>query len=344
MKVVIEMTFEFKPAKRENVGLLISLAGASGSGKTYSALQLATGLSPSGRIAFIDTEARRGLHYASEFNFLHADMKPPFRPERFLEAIREAERQGAEVVIIDSMSHEYDGEGGILDWATELEEGTPKAGITHPRDPKDGDGWKDWAVKPVKSPGNWKEPKMAHKEMMNGLLQCRAHIIFCLRADEKISIVAPSKENGYKTQIVPMGWTPIAEKRFIFEMTLSLTLRPDNVGKPDYSLPHKIQDQHRPFLPEGRFITSETGRKLAEWARGDEDSKPVKPQEESATPAELAHLEQLHIRLEGAAAKGKDAFLVEWQALAKSDRQLVSKEKLKELQDICAKHDEGLAE
>ncbi len=113
--------FDFRPAVRENVSLLIALAGASGSGKTYSALRLAKGLAPTGKIAFIDTEARRGLHYADQFEFMHADMRPPFRPENFLAGIRAAEKAGAEVVIIDSFSHEYDGEGGITDWAAEFE-------------------------------------------------------------------------------------------------------------------------------------------------------------------------------------------------------------------------------
>ena len=271
------MTFEFKPAKRENVGLLIGLAGASGCGKTKSALELATGLSPAGNIAFLDTEARRALHYASEYRFMHADMRPPFHPDRFIEGIRAAEATGAEVVIIDSASHEYDGEGGILDWAAEIEEGTPKPGITEPRNPFDGDGWKDWELKPVKSPGNWKEPKLAHKKMMNALLQCRAHIIFCLRADEKIRIDTVTDDRGRKkTVIVPMGWIPICEKRFMFEMTLSLTLRPDAPGRPDYNLPHKIQDQHRSMFPAGQFITQQAGAALAKWAAGaDTERSPV---------------------------------------------------------------------
>src|SRR5579862_1530408 len=178
------MTFQFAPAKRDNVSILIALAGASGSGKTYSALTLAKGLSPSGKIAFIDTEARRGLHYAEEFQFVHADMRPPFAPPRFIEAIRSAEATGAEVVIIDSFSHEYDGEGGIIDFADRL------------------------ASEGIKSPGNWKEPKLSHKKMMNALLQCQASVIFCLRADEKIEIL---RENG-KTVVRPLGWMPICEK------------------------------------------------------------------------------------------------------------------------------------
>lgn len=234
------MTFSFKPAVREQVSLLVALAGASGSGKTMSALRLAQGMAPTGKIAFIDTEARRGLHYADKFTFMHADMKPPFRPERFTEGVDAAVAAGAEVVVIDSFSLEYDGVGGIMEWADEL------------------------AEKGVKSPGNWKEPKLAHRKMMNSLLQCRASLIFCLRADEKIEIV----RDGGKTQVRPLGWMPICEKRFAYEMTASFTLTPDAPGRVNTHLPHKLQEQHRPMFPEGEFITEQSGRLLAEWAAG----------------------------------------------------------------------------
>jgi hypothetical protein len=235
------MTFSFRPAARENVGLLIALAGASGSGKTFSALRLATGLAQGRPIAFIDTEARRGLHYADRFRFLHADMGPPFRPERFVEAIHAAEKAGAAVVIIDSMSHEYEGVGGIMEWADEL------------------------AEKGVKSPGNWKEPKLAHRRMMQALLQCRANLIFCLRADEKIEIV----REGGRTQVRPLGWMPICEKRFMYEMTASFTLTPDAPGRVSSALPHKCQEQHRGMFGDGAQIGEEAGGALAAWARGD---------------------------------------------------------------------------
>lgn len=242
------MTFQFAPAVREQVSLLIALAGASGSGKTYSALRLAKGMSPNGKIAFIDTEARRGLHYAEEFKFMHADMRPPFRPLVFIEGIRAAEASGAEVVIIDSFSHEYDGEGGIMDWADELESGG------------------------TKSPGNWKVPKGEHKKLMNALLQCRASIIFCLRADEKIKIERKEVEDRgrtvMKTVITPLGWMPICEKRFMFEMTASFTLTSDRPGIPNFDLPHKLQRQHRGMFSDTQPIGEESGRALAAWAAG----------------------------------------------------------------------------
>lgn len=261
------MTHEFRPAVRENVSLLIALAGASGSGKTYSALRLAKGMAPGGTIFMTDTEARRGLHYADQFQFLHHDMRPPFKPEKFAELAELAEQSGADVIIVDSFSHEYDGQGGVIEMADRLAEGIPKAGIAHPRTKasRDADWWKDWEVKPVETPGNWKEPKIIHRRMVNTFLQRRASMIFCLRADEKIEIV---KDEHGRTKIVPLGWTPICEKRFMYEMTASFTLTPDKPGRPSFSLPHKLQEQHRHMFPEGAYIDEAAGRALAEWARG----------------------------------------------------------------------------
>ena len=277
------MTFQFAPAKREQVSLLIALAGASGSGKTYSALRLARGMSPDGKIMFIDTEARRGLHYAEHFNFMHADMRPPFTPARFVEGIQAAEAAGAEVVIIDSFSHEYDGVGGIMDWADRL------------------------ASEGVKSPGNWKEPKGAHKKLMNALLQCRASIIFCLRADEKIEIL---RENG-KTVVRPLGWMPICEKRFMFEMTASFTLTPDRPGIPHFELPHKLQQQHRSMFSDREPIGEESGRLLATWASGEAapDAPSASP---AATGAEELTAAEWDVELGKAAEQGNVSLVEMW--------------------------------
>lgn len=283
------MTFTFAPARREQVSLLFALAGASGSGKTYSALRLARGLSQSGKIAFIDTEARRGLHYAGQFDFLHADMRPPFRPERFIEAIRAAEGAGADVVIIDSMSHEYDGEGGIMDWADEIERGG------------------------TKSPGNWKVPKGAHKKMMNALLQCRASLIFCLRADEKIRI---AKENG-KTVIEPLGWMPICEKRFMYEMTASFTLTPDRPGFPRFDLPHKLQQQHRTMFSEREPIGEDAGKRLLDWSRGGEPA-PAGQQQPPAPTEERVH--QIIDDARAAATNGTAAYRTFFGSLQREER------------------------
>lgn len=241
------MTFTFNTADAGDNHLLISLAGASGSGKTYSAMELASGICGDKPFAVIDTEAGRAKHYRDRFNFKHADFAPPFTPERYLEAVKAAEAAGFEAVVIDSMSHEFDGEGGIMEAAEQSN---------------------------TKGPGAWKEPKMRHKKMMNGFLQVRTHLIFCLRAEEKIDM--SKKDDRGRIKVENAGWHPIQEKRFMYEMTASFTFNPAAPGVVDTSLPHKVQDQHRmAFLP-GHHITADAGRSLAQWARGEVIEAPHK--------------------------------------------------------------------
>ncbi len=122
------MGYDFRPAVRENASVLVGFAGASGSGKTLSALRFATGLAgPNGRIAFIDTERGRALHYApppgvtadpskGTFAFDHLELNPPFTPAAYLGAIKAADESGLyKVIVVDSFSHEWEGEGGVLD-------------------------------------------------------------------------------------------------------------------------------------------------------------------------------------------------------------------------------------
>ena len=119
---------------------------------------------------------------------------------------------------------------------------------------------------------------MAHKKLVTRLEQLSAHLIVCLRAEEKIEIV---KGKGGKIEVVPkrtlaghVGWIPIAEKNFAYELTLSLVLTPDEPGIPK---PIKLEEQHKPFLPLKEPISEETGKRLAAWAQGSEgEPKPDK--------------------------------------------------------------------
>lgn len=288
------MTFQFRPAVRERVSLLIGIAGSSGSGKTYSALQLATGLAgPNGRIAVIDTEAGRALHYADQFKFDHGDLRAPFSPDAYREAIVAADEAGYDVIVIDSMSHEHEGEGGLLDWAD-------REAANH------------------KPPKNWVKPKTAHKRMMNRLLQLRAHLIFCLRAEEKMRVEQQDVGNGRRKMVIvpaadlPLNerWQPIAEKRFAYELTASFLMTPDRPGVP---LPLKLQEQHRHAFPEGSQMGSEAGEKLAAWASG---GKP---------PADTSYSDALAI-----ADQGTDAFRAWWKD--NPDKRDAIKARLPELQ------------
>lgn len=263
----------FRSAKRDAVNCLIALAGSSGSGKTFSALELANGLSGGVPFAAIDAENRRMLHYAEGygFRFDYAELEPPYSPQRYAEAIRAADDAGYPVIVIDSFTHEWDGIGGCHDIHDD-EEDKMVARIMEKRQDA-----KEWEVRASVNVGAWKAAKDEHRRLMAHILKVRAHLIFCLRADNgKIEMVRNAEG---KTEIQPkkvLGWAsewiPITEKRFIYEMTTSLVLSPDAPGVP---IPIKLQDQHRAFFPQGKQIDAEAGRRLAAWAKGTPATPPT---------------------------------------------------------------------
>lgn len=187
-------------AVREKTFTLTSIAGPSGSGKTYSAILYARGLvGPEGKIGFIDTENKRSRFYADVGGgFDVIDLDPPFTSARYVEAINAFQDAGYTAIIIDSVSHEWEGTGGVLEQAEAIEEQTKRAGLHC-----------------------WKKPKGAHKRLMNELLQTKAHLIFCCRVKEKV--VQVKGEKG-KTEIVNQGFVVVQEKSFIYEMTVSMML------------------------------------------------------------------------------------------------------------------------
>ena len=238
----------YQVAKREAVPLMISLAGTSGSGKTYSALELAKGIAgENGRVGFIDTEAGRGSMYADDPDIISGmpggqyfiqPMTEPFTPQKYAGAIREAVAEKMSVLIIDSASHEWEGFGGCQDIA----ENNKLRGMP-----------------------NWAKAKMEHKKLMNMLTQCPMHVIFCLRAREKTKPVTDS--NG-KIEMVQMGMQPIQEKNFMFEMTLQVMLEDNAPGKPIITkCPKPLRHL---FSGDQALITKEVGVKLREWSEGGE--------------------------------------------------------------------------
>lgn len=248
------MSVTFNHAVRENVNLLIGLAGGTGSGKTYTAFRLATGICGDKPFAVLDTEARRALHYADQFKFDHADLDAPFSPARYGEAIMDAAKAGYRCIVIDSISHEHEGDGGLLD--IQEQELQRMAG-------------NDFSKRDACLQASWIKPKREHKRLfVQKVLQLRTHVIFCMRAEDKTEL---KKVDG-KLKMVPKlsltgldGWIPICEKRFPFELTASFLLTADQPGIPH---PIKLQQQHRPLFPLDKPITEESGRLIAAWAAG----------------------------------------------------------------------------
>lgn len=238
---------QIREAERAGARLFIALAGVSGSGKTFTALQLAYGLANGNakKVGLLDTENRRGSLYADAIKnkdgqvqkFLIGDLYPPFSPQRYVDAILEFQKAGVEVLVIDSGSHEWEGEGGCEDIA---HAGSPK----NPR---------------------WNDAKREHKRFMNTALQADMHIILCLRAREKVKLV---KRDG-KTEYEPQGVLPITEKNVMFECTASMMLWDGGKSRDVMKCP---EDLAAIFGKAGGisqgYLTPKHGLALRKWVEG----------------------------------------------------------------------------
>ncbi len=249
------MTFQVETAVRQGARLLIQLSGVSGSGKTFSALQLALGLAggDASKIVGIDTENRRMS--------LNADCLPggarfriinffaPFSPDRYIAAIDAAVGAGAEVIVIDSVTHEWESEGGC-----------------------------EWIANQTRFP-DWKRAKALHKRFMTHMLQSPAHIIACTRAREKVDFTDPKNPR-------PLGIQPIQEKNFSFEATVSLMMHDQGLRQDVLKCPAELQG----VLGRGDgYITSADGAALRSWVDG---GSPVDPDVERGRGLVLNACEQ----------------------------------------------------
>lgn len=263
----------FTKAQRLGSHVIIAMVGGSDAGKTLSAILLGRGLvGPQGRLALIDTETGRGRIYAKVTDYDYGELTPPFTPERYIEAITDAENAGYGALIIDSASHEWSQEGGTLDIA--------EAGKT-------ADG------KPLKGLVKWAAPKARHGKFIRKILTSRIHLILCLRAKEKMA------QKG--SEIVSEGWVSVQDKNFIYETTIQLFF--DNRDKPNRGVPRieKCPGDLMAAFPEGQKISIDTGRRIAEWVAGgvpvDAEAQKLKAEAEEAAEGGTAVLEAMWNRL-----------------------------------------------
>jgi energy-coupling factor transporter ATP-binding protein EcfA2 len=249
-------TFTDVQAKRAAVPLLIGLTGPSGSGKTYSALRLATGMQrvTGGDIYGIDTEANRMLHYAGAFKFRHVSFGAPFGSLDYLDAIEHCVNKGARVIVIDSMSHEHEGPGGLLEQhAAEVYRMA-------------GDDWKK--AERVKMLA-WQKPKQARRRLLNTIIQLPCSFVFCFRAKEKLRM-----RKGEEP--LQLGWMAIAGDEFVYEMTVNALMLPGAQGVPTWHSDQpgeretiKLPAQFSALAKESGPLTEQTGERFARWAAGD---------------------------------------------------------------------------
>lgn len=230
-----------RPAERGESKAIIGIAGISGSGKTYTALKIARGMvSKPSEIGFLDTENKRGSLYADilDGQFMIGDLYPPFSPKRYSEAIKEFQEAGVKVLVIDSVTHEWEGEGGCDDIAN-MKMGTSNM-------------------------PNWVGAKREHKSFMNTLLQCNMNVICCIRAREKTDFKNPK-------QPVSLGIQPVCEKNFMFEMTVSLLMEDEGKKQRFMKLPQFLKDA---FGSGNGYIGEDTGKKVIEWINTGEKENP----------------------------------------------------------------------
>ncbi len=231
-------SFPIFEAEREGAKTVTAFAGTSGSGKTYTAILFGYGLAgcDASQLGFLDTENKRGRLYADILpggkRFRIADFQPPFSPDRYIEGIQAFEKAGVRVLVIDSLSHEWEGIGGCEEIATE--------GVVWPK------------------PARWNVAKLHHKKFMNALLQSSMDIVVCVRAREKVDMKNPKEPKS-------LGLQPITEKNVMYEMTASLMMH--NAGRTQEVI--KCPEALLPILGrQSDYITAKDGQAFREWIDG----------------------------------------------------------------------------
>lgn len=259
--------FVYQPAVRKQVGLMIMLAGGSGSGKTLSALRLALGLAGDGVIAFCDTENDRALYYADRFRFNHLSLAEPFRPGKFEAAAVAAQQQKAAVFIVDSFSHEHVGPGGVLDFhEEELNRMVERQRQNAERYERN---FSEAEARDRMKAAAWIAPKGEHKHMLQRLWQLNTHIILCCQAEKKLALV---KNDKGKTDWVDQGFQPICGSDIPYAMTMSFLFNVEKPGVPTVIKP--LLETLKPLVALDRPMDEQLGARLAAWSRGGESTAP----------------------------------------------------------------------
>ncbi len=252
-----------REAKRAGSRVVVGIAGPSGSGKTYTALKIAEGMvnGDTKKIGLLDTENKRGSLYADILNgpFLIGDLYPPFSPQRYADAIKEFQAAGIEVLVVDSVSHEWESEGGCEDIANA-------------------------PLLAGKRMADWKKAKSEHKKFINTLLQCDMHVICCIRAREKTDFKNPKAP-------ISMGMQPITEKNFMFEMTASMMMWEEGKAQQFLKMPEAL----RPIFGSGEsYIGPQAGAALIAWVNsGDKTDIDLEPYKSKMQMAASGGVESL---------------------------------------------------
>lgn len=233
---------QLRKATRKQAKIRLGLSAVSGGGKTYSAILIAKGLvSDLSKVAIIDTEHGSADLYAHMGDFNVLPLSAPFSPERYVEAIRACEKAGMEVIIIDSISQEWEGKGGCLEIVESL-----------------GGKYQDWArVTP------------RHHAFLDAILHSPAHVITTVRRKQDYEMI---KESSGKVKVEKAGLREVTREGFEYELTINLELDVRHMATAS-------KDRTGLFMGKPAFLPDEkTGQLIAQWCeQGEEVFDAVKP-------------------------------------------------------------------
>jgi len=240
------MSFDVTRAVREKIFTKVALMGPSGSGKTYSALRLAKGMAESLqeiegrsiRIVMANTEVARGLYYANEFEYDIINVSAPHNPEKYVELVDFVVKEGYDILIMDSTSHEWEGRGGCLE-LQQLAGGTYQA---------------------------WAKVTPRHNNFISAIADSPIHIIATMRGKDQYEM---DKDEKGKTSVKKLGVGAVQRTGFEYEFTFTATL--DQVDNMAISQ----KDNTHIFEKQGRILLSEKhGKELIAWANSGEGYTP----------------------------------------------------------------------
>lgn len=234
----------FQKAVRQVAKLRLALSGPSGSGKTYSALLIASGIVPIEKVAVVDTENGSANLYANLGTYSALTLHPPYTPKKYIEAIHAAEQEGFELVIIDSLSHAWNGEGGLLEQKDKATDAKYK-----------GNGW-----------AAWREVTPEYNKLIETMLNSSCHIIATMRSKTEYM---QDDSNGRK-RIVKVGAAPIQRDGIEYEFTVVFDLSIDHVATVNKDRTRLFDGQY--FVP-----TPDVGKTLKQWLDAGEPAPAPQP-------------------------------------------------------------------
>ena len=233
---------QLRKATRTKAKIRLGLSAVSGGGKTFSALQIAKGIASDwNKIAIIDTENGSADLYSHLGDYNVLPLKAPYSPEKYIDAIKDCENAGMEVIIIDSITHEWDGKGGLLEEHSNMT----------------GNSFTNWATLTPR-----------HQNFIDAILQSKCHVITTVRRKQDYEM---SKDSNGKVKVEKAGLKEVTREGFEYELTLNLEL----------DIKHNAtasKDRTGLFMGKPQFVPSEeTGRLIKQWCESGEDVPQKEP-------------------------------------------------------------------